>query len=70
MANSNDYKLKDCLRQKIAEAIEEMTADDNYFGWIPDDVEVTMTEAAWLILEQNRQLNNWLKDQGYLKDPI
>jgi hypothetical protein len=70
MSNTNDYRLKDVLKSKIAEAIEEMTADDNDFGWIPDGVEVTMTEAAWLILEQNRQLNIWLTKQEYLKDPI
>ena len=46
MPSPTDYKLKDILRAKISEAIEEMTADDNDFGWLPDDVEVTMTEAA------------------------
>jgi len=70
MGNSNDYKFKDILKSKIAEAVEEMTADDNDFGWLPDDVEVTMAEAAWLILYQNRNLNIWLTSQGYLKDPI
>lgn len=68
MANSNDYKAKDILRNKISQAIEELTQDDNDFGWLPDNVEVTMTEAAWLIIEHNRQLNEWLKEQGYLKD--
>jgi hypothetical protein len=67
MLNSNDYKLKDILKSKIAEAMEEMTQDDNDFGWIPDDIEITMTEAAWLILEHNKQLNQWLTGQGYLK---
>lgn len=70
MASSTDYKLKDILRTKISEAIEEMTQDDNDFGWMPDNIEVTMTEAAWLIIENNRQLNEWLKNEGYLKDGI
>lgn len=70
MVSPLDYKLKDILRAKIAEAMEEMTQEENDFGWFSDNVEVTMTEAAWLIIENNRQLNDWLKNQGYLKDPI
>lgn len=69
MPSSTDYKLKEILRAKMAEAIEEMTQDDNDFGWMPDNIEITMTEAAWLIVENNRQLNQWLEAQGYLKDP-
>lgn len=69
MGNQNDFKHKSILQEKIAAAIEEITMEDNDFGWMPDNVEITMTEAAWLILEQNRQLNNWLESQGYLKDP-
>jgi len=67
MATANAYRLKEILRSKISEAVEEMTEGDNDFGWIPDDVEVTMTEAAWLIIEHGRQLNVWLNSQGYLK---
>lgn len=67
MANTNDYKLKEILRNKISEAIEEMTEGDNDFGWIPDNAEVSMTEAAWLIMEHGRNLNEWLTAQGFLK---
>lgn len=70
MPSSIDYKFKDILRGKISEAIEEITEGDNDFGWISDGIEVTMTEAAYLILEHNRELNNWLKKQDYLKDQI
>jgi hypothetical protein len=67
MPNSNDYRLKEILRAKISEAIEEMTEGDNDFGWLPDNTEATMTEVAFLILEHGRNLNEWLTKENLLK---
>lgn len=64
----NEFYYKSLLQKKITEFIEEVTQDDNELGWISENMEITMTEAAWLIVKQNVDTNNYFKKEGMLKD--
>lgn len=63
----NEYYFKSILRKKISEATEQMFTDNHDMGWIPENIEDGMTEAAWLILSQNKATNDWLEKEGHLK---
>jgi hypothetical protein len=64
----NEYYYKNLLSVKMSEFIEEITQDDNELGWISENMESNMTEAAWLIVKQNVDTNNYFKKEDMLKD--
>ena len=62
MQNEYHYKLK--LKTAISKFLESITQDDNELGYIPSEMENNMTEAAWLILKQNYNLNKVLESEN------
>ncbi len=61
MQNEYYYKLK--LASVIDKFVNEITNEDNELGWIPEQLVNNMTEAAWLILKQNAETNQFIETQ-------
>lgn len=61
-------QLKTKLTEKMGEFIMEVTQDDNNIGWIPENIEVLMADAAFAVLQTVTSTNEFLKDQDLLKD--
>lgn len=62
----NEYYLKAQLAAKISEFIEEECGDGD-FKYISENMESHMVEAAWLIVKQNIDTNNFLEKEGFLE---
>lgn len=61
MQNEYYYKLK--LGKLIDKYLDDITSEDNELGWIPDEMSKNMAEAAWLILKQNVETNEFIEIQ-------
>lgn len=60
-------KLK--LLNKIDEYLNEVTMDsDNKIGWVPDNIERLMTDAAFSVLETVNATNHFFESQDMLKE--
>lgn len=63
---SNDNR--NSLQQVIQEWVDGKQADDELDMWISDSLITAMTTAAWAVLEESREMQQWLKAQGYMND--
>lgn len=63
---SNDNRNN--LQQVIRKWVDEKQADDELDMWISDSLITAMTTAAWAVLEESRETQQWLKAQGYMND--
>ena len=59
----NDYYYKKLLQNKIDEFLAEVTQDENELGYISENMNINMTEAAWLIIKQNFDTNKYFNEQ-------
>lgn len=57
-----EIKLK--LINAIEKTMEEITADDNDLGWLPDNYEVLMSDAAFNILDAINSTNAFIQKEG------
>ena len=48
----------------MEEFIDEECVPDNEFGWIPPLLSRRMAEAAWAVLKNNNELNDFLKKES------
>lgn len=60
-------ELKLHLIKVMDKFIKDETRWDNNIGWIPDNLEKYMADAAFAVLESVNQLNYFLVEQGELK---
>lgn len=68
MATSqNEFYYKANLKKAINLWLNKITSDDNDLGYISDNIVDNMTEAAWLIIKQNKDLNNYFEGQQMIK---
>lgn len=68
MTTLEKEQLKAKLTEKMNEFIEEVTQDDNEIGWIPDNIEALMSDAAFSVLQTVTATNQYFKDNEMLKD--
>lgn len=68
MANFNE--LKAILQKHIDAAIDEMGINENWseIGWVGDNVQSLMTEAAWQVVLAGKDVNDYLQKAGLLKE--
>lgn len=68
MTTLEKEKLKVRLTEKMGEFIEELTEDYNEIGYIPDNIEALMSDAAFAVLQTVTATNQYFKDDEMLKD--
>lgn len=64
MQNEYHYKLK--LEKAINKWLESITQDDNELGYMPEEMVKNMTEAAWLVIKQNHDLNQYFLSENII----
>lgn len=62
----NEYYYLSCLESKMDDFINEEYADSN-FGYLPDNIQKRMAEAAYAVLKNNHELNQYLEREGIIK---
>ena len=61
--------VKALINSRVNEMIEEIVEHENYdCAWWTDGLDDTIVDAIELILDQNKKTQDWLREQGYLKD--
>ena len=68
MTTLEKEQLKAKLTEKMNEFIEEVTQDDNEIGWLPDNIDSLMSDAAFSVIQTVTVTNQYFKDQDMLKD--
>lgn len=61
-------QLKVKLTEKMNEFIYEVTQNDNEIGFVPKNIEVLMSDAAFAVLQSVTATNQYFKDENMLKD--
>lgn len=64
--SSNDNRNN--LQQMIRKWVDGKQANDELDMWVSDSLITAMTDAAWAVLEESRETQQWLKAQGYMND--
>jgi len=59
----NEFYYKSKLNNAISKFIEEITLDDNELGFISENMTLIMTEAAWLIVKQSVDTNDYFNSE-------
>ena len=60
-----EIKMK--LLNAIEKAMEEITHDDNNLGWLPNDYEAMMADAAFNTLDAINATNAFIEAEGMMK---
>ncbi len=60
-------KLKSKLTEKIEEFINTVTSKDNNLGWLPENIESLMSNAAFEILLTAVATSEYMEEQDLLK---
>ena len=68
MTTLEKEQLKAKLTEKMNEFIEDVTHNDNEIGWLPDNIEALMSDAAFSVLQTVTATNQYFKDNDMLKD--
>ena len=68
MTSLEKEQLKAKLTEKMNEFIEDVTQNDNEIGWIPENIEALMSDAAFSVLQTVTATNQYFKDNEMLKD--
>lgn len=63
---NNEYYYLNELKIKMEEFIETECSDQE-FGWIPDNLGKRMAEAAFAVLQNSREVTDYLERDGQLK---
>ncbi len=61
MASQNEYYYKNRLLTKMNEFIDKDLSDDHDLGYLSENLAVHMAEAAYLILKQNQDVNEYIE---------
>mgnify|MGYP000725311494 CR=1 FL=1 len=68
MTKIEKLQLKGKLTEKIAEFIDSATVEENNIGYVPEDIESLMADAAFAVLETATATNDYFKNEDMLKD--
>ena len=68
MTTLEKEQLKAKLTEKMNEFIEEVTQDDTEIGWLPDNIDSLMSDAAFSVIQTVTATNQYFKDNDMLKD--
>lgn len=67
MTKIEKLQLKGKLTVKISEFIDESTENENNIGYVPEDIESLMADAAFAVLETVTATNDYLKKERLLE---
>lgn len=67
LSESELLKLKLKLSEKIEEFINIVTSKDNNLGWLPENIESLMSNAAFEILLTAVATSEYMEEQDLLK---
>ena len=67
MTKIEKLQLKGKLTIKISEFIDEATENENNIGYVPEDIESLMADAAFAVLETVTATNDYLKKERLLE---
>ena len=65
MAANNATRQR--LERAISDWVEFEQQDDSLQMWITDSLIERMTLAAWAVLTESRQTQEWMKKEGHTK---
>jgi hypothetical protein len=68
MKSLEKEKLKVKLSEKMEEFIKEATETDNNIGYVPENIETLMADAAFAVLQSVTATNQYLKDKNMLTE--
>lgn len=68
MKSLEKEKLKIKLSEKMEEFITEATETDNNIGYVPENIETLMADAAFAVLQSVTATNQYLKDKNMLTE--
>jgi len=68
MTELEKEELKFHLTEAMEKFMQRETTNDNNLGWVPDNIEKYMSDAAFAVLMNSVELNYYLEDQGLLKE--
>lgn len=57
-------EIKIRLHEKISEFLENETDGDHNIGFVPDNIEMLMTDAAFAVLKTVTATNKWFQENG------
>lgn len=63
----NEYYYLNVLENKMQEFLEEESGE-NDFGYVPDNIQRRMAEAAFAVLKNNRELWDYLEKEGLINN--
>ncbi len=63
---NNEYYYLQELQNKMDQFIEEECAEGD-FGWMPDNLAKRMAEAAFAVLQNSKEVTDYLQREGELK---
>lgn len=67
LTESEKLKMKGRLLAAIEKWLLQETSTDNNIGYIPENIEVLMTNAAFMILEATNATNDYFEKEEMLK---
>lgn len=63
----NEYYYLSELELAMSEFLDKEHSENSAFGWVPPNISRRMAEAAWAVLKNNKELNDYLVEQGELE---
>lgn len=63
----NEYYLLYSIEHAIKKVIEKETKNDTDFGYLANNIERRMAEAAFAVFKASYELNEFLKSENSLK---
>jgi hypothetical protein len=63
---NNEYYYLNELKLKMEQFIED-ECGENEFGYLPDNLGKRMAEAAFAVLQNNKEVTDYLQREGQLK---
>jgi len=68
MTSLEKEQLKVKLSEKMEEFITEATETDNNIGYVPENIETLMADAAFAVLQSVTSTNQYFKDENMLAE--
>lgn len=62
----NEYYYLNELELRMDSFIDD-NAIDSDFGWLPDNIAKRMAEAAFAVLQNSKEVTDYLQREGHLK---
>ena len=69
MTELEKQKIKLRLNKAIGKFLDKELGKDHNIGFVPENIDSLMTEAAFSVLMLNVELNDFFENEGMLKAP-